>query len=66
MKELTERRQIFDFSRNLKPRTPKTEYNTKRTGKPDRLNRSIDWSILQWTALTQRKHDSENRKRIAR
>lgn len=63
---MTERRPIIDFSRNLKPRTPKTKYNAKRIGEPDRLNRSIDWSILQWTALTQRKHDNQNRKRIAR
>lgn len=63
---MTERRQIFDFSRNLKPRTPETEYNAKRIGKPNRLNRSINWSILQWTTFTKRKHDSENRKRIAR
>ena len=66
MTYLTERRPIFDFSRNFKPRTSETEYNTKRTGKPNRLNRSIDWTILQWTALTKRKHDNQNRKRIAR
>lgn len=63
---MTERRPIIDFSRNPKPRTPKTEYNAKRTSEPDRLNRSIDWSILQWTALTKRKHDNKNCKRIAR
>lgn len=62
----TERRPIIDFSRNFKPRTPKTEYNAKRIGKPNRLNRSINWTILQWTALTQRKHDNKNRKRTAR
>lgn len=66
MTYLTERRQIFDIQRNFKPRTPKTKYNAKRIGKPNRINRSIDWSILQWTAFTKRKHDSENRKRIAR